>query len=191
MSAPAEFGMSSRGIPFAGGAARSPDRSMFDRWAREHTPTLLRLAVKLTETRSDAEDLVQETFLRAWKGLGKFRGDAEPRTWLYRILVNASHRIRKRARRPVLDPPRKRVADPAEAFGRRELLGRVLEAVDSLPRRQRETLLLRASAGLSYRQISLAMSIKQTAVKSHLVQARRKLLRRFGREAMEWGIATE
>ena len=69
-----------------------------DRWAREHAGAMYRLALRLAASPADAEDLVQETFLRAWRGIGRFRGDSGLKTWLYRILLNTSHKLRKQRR---------------------------------------------------------------------------------------------
>jgi RNA polymerase sigma-70 factor (ECF subfamily) len=166
-------------------------RAEFQRLVREHAPALFRLAIRLGARRDDAEDLVQETFLRAWRGIDRFRGEADVRTWLYRILMNASRD--RRRRKPFLRLPANGRAgpgvDPADDAARRDLLARVMAAVSCLPRRQQETLLLRVRGGLSYREIADVLGIREGVVKLHLVRARKKLLRRFGREAAEWGIA--
>lgn len=166
------------------------DRTRFEALLAGNAQRIWQAAVKISTTRADAEDLFQETFLRAWRGIRKFRGEAEISTWLFRILINAEH-DRRRKRHP---PPRQaatpagRKVDPAEALARREILDRVLTAVGRLPRRQRQSLLLRARAGLGIKEISEVMEIKPAAVKSHLAAARRKLLRQFGREVKEWGL---
>lgn len=159
------------------------ERMRFSRAVLDHGDALFALAVRLAPSRSDAEDLFQEALLRAWRGLPKFRGDAKLSTWLYRILLNVWRKRRPRLAEAAADAdtanPR---ADPARTAARRETVARVLEAVDDLPRRQREALLLRARGGLGYAEIAAAMGIRRGAVKSHLVLARRKLLARFGDE---------
>jgi RNA polymerase sigma-70 factor (ECF subfamily) len=185
--------MVSREISPAGDRASEGDRTAFSRGVDRHAPGIWRLARRLAASRADAEDLFQETFLRAWRGIRRFRGEAGLSTWLTRILLNVELDRRRRNRVRSAAPPRRTGPgpDPADQLARREWLDRVLEFVDGLPRRQRECLLLRARAGLPIREVAEMMRIRPAAVKAHLVQARRKLLRRFGREAKEWGLTKD
>lgn len=162
-------------------------RAVFGRAVAECSPAVWRLARRLAATRADAEDLFQETFLRAWRGIRRFRGDAAISTWLTRILLNVAHDRRRRARPlpTAVAPPAPTGADPADGLARRELLGRVLAAIDRLPRRQRECLLLKARGGLAVREVAEVLGIGEAAVKSHLLAARKKLVRKFGREVDE------
>jgi len=162
----------------------------FSRVAREHAAGIYRLAFRMTGRAEDAEDLAQETFLRAWRGIRGFRGDARVRTWLIRILLNvAGERARRRRMARLTAEARDgRTGDPGEDLARRDLVRRVLAAVHSLPRRQREAMLLRARGGLSYRDIGEVMGIRPGVVKLHLVAARKRLARKFGNEIREWGL---
>jgi RNA polymerase sigma-70 factor (ECF subfamily) len=170
-------------------ASAGEERAVFARLVREHGRALFALASRLAARPSDAEDLYQDALLRAWRGLPGFRGDGSARTWLFRILVNAWRSARPRLVPASLDrePAGAESADPLRATSRRDLVARVLAAVDELPRRQRETLLLRARGGLGYDEIAAVMGIRRGAVKSHLVLARRKLLARFGAEIGDLG----
>lgn len=186
MSGPAEFSID----VFARELALAPHgglRGDFARMARDHATSIYSLAIRLTGNRADAEDLVQETFLKAWRGIGDFEGRSRPRTWLVRILLNTARDRARRAPAARLadEPAAAGIGDTGDRVARRETLGRVLDAVSDLPPRQREVLLLRARGGLSYREIAEVLGIGEGAVKTHLVTARRKLLRRFGREAAE------
>ncbi len=164
-------------------------RVAFQRLVREHLVVLHGLARRLGPTPADAEDLVQETLLRAWRALGRFRSDADPKTWLYRILVNASRdRWRRRAKAMRRAHPPRPAPDPEGTTIERDAVARVLAAVDTLPRRQRECLLLRVRAGLTHREIATLLGIRAGVVKLHLVHARKKLHRHFGEEVREWGI---
>lgn len=186
-SAEIAVSMSHGGMLEREGASRPDLRTEFAAVAREHGPGIFGLALRFTSRREDAEDLLQETFLKAWKGLGRFRGKSEVRTWLIRILVNAARdRFRRRPPPRVLQEAPSSRTDPAEGLSRKELLGRVMTVIQGLPRRQREALLLRARGGLPYREIAEVMGIRVGAVKAHLVQARRKLVRICGREVAEW-----
>jgi RNA polymerase sigma-70 factor (ECF subfamily) len=165
-------------------AARSDLSEAFSLIARRHTADVYRLAFRMTGSAPDADDLVQETFLRAWRGLPGFRGESAVRTWLIRILLNAAgeRRRRRKLQQLSVESRDRRIPDPADDLARRDLVGRVLAAVHSLPRRQREAMLLRARGGLSYREIAEVMAIRPEVVKLHLVAARKKLGRKFGKE---------
>lgn len=166
-------------------------RAAFQRLVREHLVVLHGLARRLGPEPADAEDLVQETLLRAWRSLRRFRSESDPRTWLYRILVNASRdRWRRQAKALRRASPPRSARDPEGRAIERDAVARVLAAVDTLPRRQRECLLLRVRAGLTHREIAALLSIQEGVVKLHLVHARKKLRRRFGAEVREWGIET-
>ena len=71
-------------------AAQHGDREAFDELVRRTYVDLFTLAVRLTGNEEDARDVVQDAYLRAWKGIGKFRGDAALSTWLYRITANCA-----------------------------------------------------------------------------------------------------
>ncbi len=155
-------------------------REAFERLVRDHASRVHALARRLGP-RGEAEDLVQETFVRAWRGLHRFRREAELGTWLYRILLNLCRdRFRRLAQREKVPPTPAGSVDPALRAARRDLLDRVLLAVDDLPPRQREALWLRVRAELSYADIASVMGVRKGSVKSHLVAARRALVERFG-----------
>lgn len=189
MSAPAEFALGTRArkLTEVATAAREGEGAEFERLVTEHSGSIWGLAMRLSGDRTDAEDLVQETFLKAFKGIRKLQKQGSERSWLRRILVNAWRDRYRRSREtvPLLDlagAP----SDPAGSLARRDLLERVMAGIGRLPRRQREALLLRVRGRLSYTEIAEAMAIRKGAVKSHLVSARRKLIARFGKEIEEW-----
>jgi len=163
---------------------------VFSRIAREHASGIYRLAFRISGCDADAQDLAQETFLRAWRGIRSFRGDARVRTWLIRILLNVAGEKARRRRmvRLTTEAPDGRNGDPGEEFARRDLVRRVLGAVHALPRRQREAMLLRVRGELSYQDIGEVMGIRPGVVGLHLVAARKRLAATFGREIEEWGL---
>ncbi|MFV1959499.1 MAG: RNA polymerase sigma factor [Planctomycetota bacterium] len=189
MTTPAEFTyemalrVSSR--PEDAAEVRERERRVaFARLVREHASMLHGVARGLVPHPADAEDAVQEAFLRAWRGLGRFRREAEPRTWLCRILLNACHDQWRRSLRRGRERRSER-AQPSDLAGRaarRELVDRVLDALDALPLRQRECLLLRVRAGLGPEEIASLLDIGVGSVKTHLVRGRRALVDRFGKE---------
>ena len=122
-----------------------------------------------------ARDAVQETFLKAYKALDRFRGDASERTWLTRIAVNTCKDLRKSAwyryvdRRVTLD------ALPEPAAPRKESSAAVTEEVMRLPRRLMEVTLLYYYQGMTLSEIAEALNISPPAVSKRLKQARSKL----------------
>src|SRR2546425_9836683 len=80
-------------------AAREGDRPAFDELVRRTYVDTYTLALRLTAHEEDARDVVQESYLRAWKGLPRFRGDAQFSTWMYRITANTAYTAVKRRRR--------------------------------------------------------------------------------------------
>ena len=171
-------------------------RAAFGRLVRQDGPSALGVARRLLGEASAAEDLVQEAFLRAWRDLPKLAPGRDVRPWFYRILINAGRdRLRRRAvrvratlspRKPM--PGGRPTPSPLSSALGRDLLARVDRAVEKLPLRQRECLLLRSRASLSYRDMAELLDISEGVVKGHLVAARRALLARFGKEISEWGV---
>ena len=125
------------------GAAQGGDRAAFDELVRRTYVDTFTLALRLTGNEEDARDVVQDAYLRAWKGIGRFRGDAQFSTWMYRITANAaSTHVRKRRRhrtepldddvRAVETRGRKSQPAPAGRVGRRRSSG-IAPRVDELP----------------------------------------------------------
>lgn len=165
------------------GAAREGDRKAFEDLVRLTHADTFTLAWRLMGNQEDADDVVQETYLRAWRGIGKFRGDAQFSTWLYRITANvaATHaRRRQRHRSELLDeahePVEERVeARPEAAAESRELLDRLGAAVAGLPPRLRALVVLKDVYGLPHEEIAEELGITVSAAKVRLHRARRRL----------------
>jgi RNA polymerase sigma-70 factor (ECF subfamily) len=152
----------------------------------EHVPRVYRFALRLTGDRHQAEDLTQETFLRAWRGRKRLRDPDALRVWLFKIAVNLwRDRVRRarRAPRPAdapLDDCEGPSASPVEQALQREDLQRALAAIDSLPPRQREVLYLHACEQFSIAQIANVLQVSPGAVKSSLSLARKRMRRELG-----------
>jgi RNA polymerase sigma-70 factor (ECF subfamily) len=174
----------------AAGDARS-FRSLVDR----HGGRAYAVALRLTGSPADAEDVVQEAFLRAWRRASSWRpsgsgnggegggGGARFPTWLYQVVLNLC-RDRARAGRlrrhePLEAEEAQAAADPrpdAEAdLGRRREAAGLVEAVRRLPERQRAALVLTYAGGLSNVEAAAALGVSVGAVESLLVRARRDL----------------
>lgn len=164
---------------------REGDEAAFQHLLRPHLTGLLSLARRYCRDPHWAEDLVQETLVRAFKGLPQFRGDSALRTWLYRILVRlASEPNRWQRAMPAeqlgeMDVPDHYDGDRAEQDAiARELQGRLDEAMERLTQRQRTALHLRAVEGMDYAGISAVLACSATAARMHVLEARRKVLAR-------------
>ena len=148
------------------------------------SPLLYRIAFSIVRSRADAEDIVQETFVRVIEDPARFAQVREPRPWLVRIAWNlALDRVRRIT--PVnldeelaaaLTSPQ-RPADAVLAEGRR--LARVLAAVDRLPQREREVLLLAAIEELTTAEIAEVLKKSESSVRSLLFRARTHLQERL------------
>jgi RNA polymerase sigma-70 factor (ECF subfamily) len=160
----------------------------FDVIVEHHRRTVYQLCYRFAGNHEDASDLSQEVFLRAYRGLGRFRGQSSLRTWLYRIGVNVCLN-RAGARRLVTEPigerqhPDTRQEDPAAGLLRAERAGQVRAALARLPRKQRAALILRVYHDLSHREIAEIVGGSVGAVKAnvfHGLGSLRRLLARAG-----------
>ena len=151
----------------------------FSRLVAEHRDRAVGLAWRLLGGDSGAaEDVAQEAFLRAYRGLGKFREEAVLSTWFYRILINEAQRYRR------LRWLRRRVADEGaeEVAGARQqgpgdpgLRRRVARAIDRLPRGQREAFILVYLEGFTIQETAVTTGKALGTIKSHLHRALKSL----------------
>ncbi len=164
-------------------AARGGDRAAFEELVRRTYRDTFTLAHRLTGNEEDARDVAQDAYLRAWRGIGKFRGEAQFSTWLYRITANAAAthlRKRRRHRTESLDDvnePAERRYDshPVAMAEAGDLLERLSVAVDQLPPKLRQVVVLRDVYSLPHEAIAEELGITETAAKVRLHRARRKL----------------
>jgi RNA polymerase sigma-70 factor (ECF subfamily) len=162
---------------------------------------------------ADAEDAVQETFLRAWRGFDRFEGRASVRTWLHRVATNVCLRMLEQRARRVLPadlggpepdwhgPARPAAAetrwlgplpvDPADEAGQRQRLRLAfVAALQHLPARQRAVLLLRDVLGFSAREVADALETTVASANSALNRARRTLESRLPQESQQTALRT-
>ncbi len=168
-------------------AGKAGDNAALERLLAQHEPSLYTLCLGMLRHDSDAEDAVQETFLRALGGLSRFRGDAAVRTWLFRIAVHVCLEW-KRARRPVrLWSELHQDAGPSfpspEAATLQNL--RLLEALGTLLPRHRAILILKEHQGWSIAEIAAALGWNDKKVQNELYKARRALTEWRERDARE------
>lgn len=163
--------------------AQKGDRSAFAALVRAHQNEVYTLARRLVGDPHLASDVAQETLIRAWKALPKFRGDARLSTWLHRITVNTAWTHKKRAKRhsaSSIDDHLELAAPegsdhPAVAGEILELRGLLREALDRLPEGQRQVVVMKDVYGWSHAEIAESMDISVTAAKVRLHRARARL----------------
>jgi RNA polymerase sigma-70 factor (ECF subfamily) len=164
-------------------AAQAGDRGAFDELVRLTYVDTFTLAFRLTGDEDDARDVAQESYLRAFRGLKRFRGDAQFSTWLYRITSNcASTHLgrRSRHRHEQLDDELpaddlRASANPEVAFDGVALRDRLHVALMGLPPRLRAVVVLRDVYDLSHDSIAAELGISTSAAKVRLHRARRRL----------------
>lgn len=164
-------------------AAKDGDRAAFDELVRLTYVETYTLAHRLTGDEEDARDVVQEAYLRAYRGLDRFRGDAQFSTWLYRITANcaATHLGRRsRHRHDELDEATGGADqhpdhDPELQADADELRGRLRAALDALPPKLRSVVVLRDVYDLPHEAIAAELGISESAAKVRLHRARNKL----------------
>jgi RNA polymerase sigma-70 factor (ECF subfamily) len=148
-------------------------------------PGVYRFALRLTRNSHRAEEITQETFVRACRGQHRLRDRDKARVWLFQIAVNLwRDQVRKETRRPEqpdasIDQCQSGGISPDRELIDREDVQRALETMDSLPSRQREVLYLHACEQLSLGQIAEILAISPDAVKASLSLARKKMRRQL------------
>ncbi|RME90954.1 MAG: sigma-70 family RNA polymerase sigma factor [Anaerolineae bacterium] len=168
---------------------RAGDREEFARLVETYSDQIYRLALKMLASPQDAEDVLQNTFLKALQALPTFEGRSSLSTWLYRIAVNEALMVLRRQR------PEVQIADDDDSAGdditpayfidwcclpEEELLSAesrayLDQAIQQLPEKYRIVFILRDIEGLSIRETSEALNLSETAVKTRLLRARLKL----------------
>ncbi len=150
-------------------------------------PVVRRLVGRLSGDRDAIDDLVQETYLRAWRGLDQFRGSSRFSTWLFRIAVNVTQTWRKR-RKPTLTllDADDRASSPSADVGENVLLEAYTRAIDRLPPELRATFVLHETEGLSYRDVAETLQCPIGTVMSRLHRARARIIEEIGEQMEEF-----
>lgn len=169
-------------------AARGGDSDAFGDLVRRHQKRIYRLASHLLRSPAEAEDVTQETFVRAYGALARFDGRSEPFTWIYRIAVNLSlNAIRSRKSSRSSSPPddpriegllvdtRGTSANPAELTADRQLALALLDGLAGLSETLRTTLILVGIDGLSHAEAAAVLGCPEGTIAWRVHEARRKL----------------
>ena len=173
--------------------AQKGDRAAFRSLVERHQRRAFAIALALVRDENDARELVQDAFLRVFKGLENFQGGSSFFTWLYRIITNLSIDLIRKPGRQLVDidegrfetdesteakfPLLSRVdgSDPADVVRRREIAARLQVALDALPPYHRGVIVMREIEGLSYEEMAQAMGVSKGTIMSRLFHARQKL----------------
>ncbi len=170
--------------------AAAGDNEAFAELAERYSAPLYGLCFSMLGNKADAQDCVQETFLKAYSTIANFRQQSAVYTWLYRIAANTCYDLlRRRQRHPErsLDQPLatedgelyQQVASeadlPDELLDRQETIAAVREAIEALPENLKRILILRDIENLSYEDIAVLENLRSGTVKSRLFRARRQL----------------
>jgi RNA polymerase sigma-70 factor (ECF subfamily) len=166
--------------------AQKNERGAFDLLVLKYQHKVVKLVARLLRDPTEAEDVAQEAFVKAYRALGSFRGDSAFYTWLYRIAVNtARNSIASRQRRPLdyeaelSESEQNNVAarlkhddTPEATVLSEEIRQTVNQAIEQLPEDLRTAIVLREIEGLSYEEISAAMDCPVGTVRSRIFRAR-------------------
>jgi RNA polymerase sigma-70 factor (ECF subfamily) len=172
-------------------ATKWGDLQAFDRLVERHQPRALAMAQRITRNREDAEDVVQESFHKAFRHLGDFEEKARFSTWLTRIVMNESYMLLRRRRTNMEVLPESSEdgmgytpeafvdvsPSPEESCWRNERRELLTKAVNHLRPAVREAVLLRDFEARSVKETAQILGTSTATVKARLFQARRKLLR--------------
>lgn len=161
-------------------AAQSGDLAAFEQIVRRHQTAVYRVGLRMLGSRADAEDVTQDTFVRAWRSLDRFRAQSALTTWLYRIVTRRClDTIAGRRSTEQLDETSTELVagEPAEIVAQREQLRAVTRAIAELPADQRAVLVLREFEGLSYNELADVLGTSVASIKGRLHRARLTILR--------------
>ena len=179
---------------------RAGDGAAFSRLVERYHRRILQLALSFVRNEHDAQEVVQDAFLRVHLGLGGFRGTSSFYTWLYRIVVNLAIDAKRRPYRQRIgwetiaecandsrsfELPRISNSDPHEAMNRLELEQRISSALTHLAPYHRAVILMREVDGMSYQEMAEFLQISKGTVMSRLFHARRRLQRSLASEMYE------
>lgn len=160
----------------------------FETLVEKHSAELLGYIWRMLRDTPDAEDCLQETFLRAYRAYPRLPDDANHRAWLYKIATNTARthikrRTRDQSRAADLDPDlQSGHSSPLDRFAQHEQLALIARAVEALPYQQRAALIMKKYQELSYEAIASALDCSEDAARANVYQAIKKLRMQFKEE---------
>lgn len=164
--------------------AQAGDRQAFDWLMQRHLKTIYNLVLRMLGDREAAQDLVQDTFLSAFRSLANFRRECRIATWLHRIAVNKvlNHRAKRKLKLVELDGERLRTDDhsgPVQKLEEAELQKLLQQSVQQLPENLRVVFVLRELQGQSYEEVAEILETSPENVRVRLHRAKKELLKRL------------
>lgn len=165
-------------------AAQAGDQRAFEALVRRYRKRIFALALHITGSASEADDITQDVFLKAYRALPEFEGRSQFFTWVYRMTVNRSLNARRdRARRGEdSDDPRLELAvavdarsNPGRETELRQTYARLLRALDGLPVEMRTTVILVSLQGLSHGEVAVVQNVSEGTIAWRMHEARRRL----------------
>lgn len=169
-------------------ASQRGEREAFDVLVERYQRDIYRLCYRYVNDPQDANDMAQEVFLKAYRAIGRFRGDSSFSTWLYRIAVNTCLNFRS-SRKPeaeeLSDTLQDRRAGALVAMEEEERAQRVREAVSRLPEKQRATLILKVYHELTHEEVAGIVGASVGTVKANLFHALGNLRKMLHAEAVK------
>lgn len=174
--------------------AQRGDKKAFDALVRKYQHKIVKLVSRYVRDPNETQDVTQEAFIKAYRALGKFRGDSAFYTWLYRIAINAAknYLVAQGRRPPDTDVDAadavyyegaaalKSNSSPERLALKDEIERTIYEAIDELPEDLRTAITLRELEGLSYEEIAQAMDCPIGTVRSRIFRAREAIDRKIG-----------
>jgi RNA polymerase sigma-70 factor, ECF subfamily len=155
--------------------ARGGDLEAFAEFMRAFERRIRTVLFRLLDDARDVDEAVQDTFVQAWRNLGRFRGDAAPYTWLYRIAVNEALMRRRRKRLPTSELHDTTASGGEDAYAAADTRAFLVDRLRALPIEYRAAVVLRDVEGLSNEEVARVLEISLAAAKSRIHRGRMQL----------------
>jgi RNA polymerase sigma-70 factor (ECF subfamily) len=169
------------------------DKAAFDLLVRKYQGKVVNLVMRYVKDPSEAMDVTQEAFIKAYRALPRFRGDSAFYTWLYRIAINTAknYLVAQDRRPPASDldaaeadtydngAPLRETATPERLLLRDEIQQSIVDAIEDLPQELRTAIVLRELEGMSYEEIATTMDCPVGTVRSRIFRAREAIDKRI------------
>jgi len=165
-------------------AAKGGDQQAFEMLVKRYRKRIFALALHICGSSSEADDITQDVFLKAYRALADFEGRSEFFTWVYRMTVNRALNVRRdRVRRGEdIDDPRLEMAvavdarsNPGREAELRQTYARLLRALDALPADMRTTVILVCMQGMSHGEVAVVQNVSEGTIAWRMHEARRRM----------------
>ncbi|MFH1130035.1 MAG: sigma-70 family RNA polymerase sigma factor [Pseudomonadota bacterium] len=167
------------------------DKEAFGQLVRMYQRRVYLIAFRMTGNHEDANDVAQEAFIRAFRGISSFQGQSDFFTWLYRIVINVSlNHLRSRRRRPVVslddvilpaELQEKTKDDPGRSLELKQMVKEIGEVLDELPDSMRATVVMVVFDGMPYKDVASVLECSEGTVAWRIFEARKRMLIRLGK----------